>query len=82
MTQDSQPGREPFRERKMQSPDRRARLAKALKANIARRKQGARLPAAHAAPEAGTPQDPAVCDTPLGPAETSVESRPANPGRP
>ena len=81
MTQGRRPERQRGSEQKAQSPDRRARLAKALKANIARRKQGARVSSAHPAAEAATPAGSPPCRTAQAPAENPAESGPADPRR-
>jgi hypothetical protein len=49
-----QPRQDQGKAQRAKSPDRRARLAKALKANIARRKEGAQPPAVRAQVEAET----------------------------
>jgi hypothetical protein len=62
VTEGKQPGHDQGKEQRAKSPDRRARLAKALKANIARRKEGAQSPAAHPGPEVKTHAASEACD--------------------
>jgi len=72
MTDGRQPGNDRGKEQGAKSPARRERLAQALKANIARRKEAARSRPPHGADQAAAP-----APTPAGDAAAAPDNAPA-----
>jgi hypothetical protein len=79
MTEGRRPGVEQGKEHGAKSPDRRARLAKALKANIARRKASAQAAAASDGEEGKSVAKSEACDELSGPAAAPADPPPGSP---